>query len=304
MKRRHFLQSAAALSSSVLLSSYVAKSTPTRKLTVLYTNDVHSRIEPFPDNHPKFAGRGGFSARAAMIDSIRNEGSDVLLLDAGDIFQGTPYFNYYGGELEFKLMSMMGYDAATLGNHDFDNGIEGLLKALPNASFSFINSNYDFRGTPLQGKILKYRIFKKAGVKVGVYGLGVNPDGLIPSHLISGIRYHDPLKTALDTEEELKKKGCSLIICLSHMGYKYEDNRMSDSVLAPQLYHTQLIIGGHTHTFLDSPQSFLNKSECETLVTQVGWAGLNLGRIDYLMDTIKGASNPDCTMMKISKKTI
>jgi 5'-nucleotidase len=304
MNRRNFLISTTALSSSFLLSSFNERTTPGNKLSVLYTNDVHSRIEPFPDNHPKFAGRGGFSARAAMIDAIRREGSDVLLLDAGDIFQGTPYFNYYGGELEFKLMSLMGYDAATLGNHDFDNGVDGLLKVLPNASFIFINSNYDFSQSMLRDKIHRYRIFKKAGIKIGVYGLGVNPDGLIPQHLIPGIHYTDPLEAALAVEKELLEKGCTLIICLSHIGYTYEDGRISDSVLAPQLFHTHLIIGGHTHTFLDKPQSFVNKSQCETLVTQVGWAGLNLGRVDYLIDTKKGASNPDCTMMKISKKTI
>ena len=141
------------------------------KLTVLHTNDQHSRIEPFDSSYSRNPNQGGFARRATLIQQIRSQEKNVLLLDAGDIFQGTPYFNFYGGELEFKLMSMMGYDAATMGNHDFDNGLEGFLKALPNAKFPFITSNYDFSNTILDGKTEKYKIFKKDGIKVGLFGV-------------------------------------------------------------------------------------------------------------------------------------
>ena len=131
------------------------------KLTILHTNDVHSRIDPFPANDPKYPNMGGVARRAALIKKIRATEKNVLLLDAGDIFQGTPYFNLYGGELEFKLMSEMGYDASTLGNHDFDNGIDGLVKQMPNMNFPFLNSNYYFKDTLLENKIQEYKIFRK-----------------------------------------------------------------------------------------------------------------------------------------------
>src|SRR6185436_2852124 len=131
------------------------------KITMLHTNDVHSHIEPFPDNDPKYACMGGVAQRSAMINNIRSAEKNVLLLDSGDIFQGTPYFNLYGGELELKLMSMMKYDASTIGNHDFDNGIEGLAKQLPNATFPLLNCNYDFSDTVLEDKTAPYKIFVK-----------------------------------------------------------------------------------------------------------------------------------------------
>ncbi len=136
------------------------------KLTILHTNDQHSRIEPFDASYTKNPNQGGFARRASLIQQIRSQESNVLLLDSGDIFQGTPYFNFFGGELEFKLMSMMKYDASTMGNHDFDNGLDGFLKVLPNAKFPFICSNYDFKNTILDGKTSPYQIFNKNGIKV------------------------------------------------------------------------------------------------------------------------------------------
>ena len=264
------------------------------KLTVLHTNDQHSRIEPFDSSYSRNPNQGGFARRATLIQQIRNQEKNVLLLDAGDIFQGTPYFNFYGGELEFKLMSMMGYDAATMGNHDFDNGLEGFLKALPNAKFPFITSNYDFSNTILDGKTEKYKIFKKDGIKVGLFGVGIELDGLVGKKQYQETKYLNPVEIAQHYADFLRKeKGCDLVICLSHIGYDYRDDadKISDKKLAAQTDNIDLILGGHTHTFLPEPQSFINKSGKNVLVNQVGWAGLLLGRIDFYFDKNKSLQN-------------
>ena len=264
------------------------------KLTILHTNDQHSRIEPFDSSYSRNPNQGGFARRATLIQQIRNQEKNVLLLDAGDIFQGTPYFNFYGGELEFKLMSMMGYDAATMGNHDFDNGLEGFLKALPNAKFPFITSNYDFSNTILDGKTEKYKIFKKDGIKVGLFGVGIELDGLVGKKQYQETKYLNPVEIAQHYADFLRKeKGCDLVICLSHIGYDYRDDadKISDKKLAAQTDNIDLILGGHTHTFLPEPQSFTNKSGKNVLVNQVGWAGLLLGRIDFYFDKNKSLQN-------------
>ena len=264
------------------------------KLTVLHTNDQHSRIEPFDSSYSRNPNQGGFARRATLIQQIRNQEKNVLLLDAGDIFQGTPYFNFYGGELEFKLMSMMGYDAATMGNHDFDNGLDGFLKALPNAKFPFITSNYDFSNTILDGKTEKYKIFKKDGIKVGLFGVGIELDGLVGKKQFQETKYLNPVEIAQHYADFLRKeKGCDLVICLSHIGFDYRDDadKISDKKLAAQTDNIDLILGGHTHTFLPEPQSFTNKSGKNVLVNQVGWAGLLLGRIDFYFDKNKSLQN-------------
>ena len=264
------------------------------KLTVLHTNDQHSRIEPFDSSYSRNPNQGGFARRATLIQQIRSQEKNVLLLDAGDIFQGTPYFNFYGGELEFKLMSMMGYDAATMGNHDFDNGLDGFLKALPNAKFPFITSNYDFSNTILDGKTEKYKIFKKDGIIVGLFGVGIELDGLVGKKQYQETKYLNPVEMAQHYADFLRKeKGCDLVICLSHIGFDYRDDadKISDKKLAAQTDNIDLILGGHTHTFLPEPQSFTNKSGKNVLVNQVGWAGLLLGRIDFYFDKNKSLQN-------------
>lgn len=257
------------------------------KLTILHTNDTHSHIDPFPANDPKYPGMGGFARRAEIIKEIRKAEKNILLLDAGDIFQGTPYFNMYGGEPELKLMSQMGYDAATIGNHEFDNGLEGILSKLPDATFPFINSNYDFSNTILAGKILPYKIFNKANIKIGVFGLGVELDGLVNKTSYGNTVYLDPIKKAEEMAHLLKNQmGCDRIICLSHMGYEYksEDKKPSDFILAKQSKNIDLIIGGHTHTFIDKPYKYYNLDNKEVYVCQVGWAGIKLGRLDFYIE--------------------
>jgi len=250
------------------------------KLTILHTNDMHSHIQPFTSGRNK--GLGGMAQRAALIKQIRKQEEHVLLLDAGDVFQGTPYFNIYGGELEFKLMSAMKYDAVTLGNHDFDNGLEGLKKQLPNANFPFLIANYDFSDTILKDTFKPYKIFRKGDLKIGVFGIGIELDGLVPKKSYQNTIYQDPISTANHYSNILKRKeNCDLVICLSHLGFKYKGKKISDITLASQTRDIDLIIGGHTHTFLKKPFNQLNLDKKGVLINQVGWAGINIGKIDY-----------------------
>lgn len=297
MKRRDFIQKTAASSallglSGVSLSSF--STIETKKITILHTNDTHSHIDPFPADHPKNPNMSGAARRAAIIESIRKEEKNVLLLDAGDIFQGTPYFNYYGGELEFKLMSMMQYDVATMGNHDFDNGIDGFYAQLPHAKFDFVSANYDFKNTVLNDIVKPYKIIIKDGIKIGIFGLGVQLDGLVDKKLYKETVYNDPIEVAQDMTRILKEeKKCDLVICLSHLGFKYKDEpeKPSDIVLARKTNNIDLIIGGHTHTFLDKPVIEKNSEGKEVLINQVGCFGINLGRIDFYLSNETSHNN-------------
>ena len=294
MKRRNFIKNTAATSALLSLSGLSLSSFSTvkeKKITILHTNDVHSHIDPFPENHPRNPSMGGVAKRANIIEQIRKEEANVLLLDAGDIFQGTPYFNYYGGELEFKLMSMMKYDLATLGNHDFDNGIDGFYAQLPHANFEFVSANYDFKNTELNGIVKPYKTFIKDEIKIGVFGLGIELEGLVEKKLYKETKYNNPVEVATDITKTLKEKEkCDLIICLSHLGfdYKNEKDKVSDLKLAAATQDIDLIIGGHTHTFLDKPVIKTNKIGKQVIINQVGAYGINLGRIDfYLSDESK-----------------
>jgi len=294
MKRRNFIKNTAATSALLSLSGLSLSSFSTvkeKKISILHTNDVHSHIDPFPENHPRNPSMGGVAKRANIIEQIRKEEANVLLLDAGDVFQGTPYFNYYGGELEFKLMSMMKYDLATLGNHDFDNGIDGFYAQLPHANFEFVSANYDFKNTELNGIVKPYKTFIKDEIKIGVFGLGIELEGLVEKKLYKETKYNNPIEVATDITKTLKEKEkCDLIICLSHLGfdYKNEKDKVSDLKLAAATQDIDLIIGGHTHTFLDKPVIKTNKIGKQVIINQVGAYGINLGRIDfYLSDESK-----------------
>lgn len=290
MKRRDFIEKTAAGTAMVglglSLSSF--KTVDIKHLTILHTNDVHSHIDPFPADDPRNANMGGVARRAALIETIRQENPNVLLLDAGDIFQGTPYFNYYGGELEFKLMSMMKYDLSTIGNHDFDNGIPGLYAQMPHAKFEFISANYDFKNTLMDGLVKPYKVFMKNGIKVGVFGLGVKLDGLVDKKMYGETVYNDPVETSHEMVRILKQEQkCDLVVCLSHLGYEYKNDKemICDLNLAALTQDIDLIIGGHTHTFLDKPTVVKNLAGKDVLVNQVGCYGINLGRIDFYFDS-------------------
>ena len=287
MNRKTFIKNSIYGSAAVGLALNNFSCSSHKNITILHTNDVHSHIEPFSKDHSEFPNKGGFERRATLISEIRRQNPNTLLFDAGDIFQGTPYFNFYGGEIEFKLMSMLGYDAVTIGNHDFDNGIDGLDKHLPNAKFDIISSKYDFKNTILESKVSDYKIYNKSGIKIGVFGLGIELEGLVSKDLYKETKYLDPIDIANDTAKKLKEtENCDLVICLSHLGYKYEKfpNKVSDLNLAKSTKNIDLIIGGHTHTFMNKPVVVKNNVGNDVLINQVGCFGLYLGRIDFSFD--------------------
>jgi len=259
--------------------------------TILHTNDVHSRLDPFPMDGSRNQGLGGVAARATLIQEIRNETEQVLLLDAGDIFQGTPYFNMYKGEPEMKAMHMMGYDAATMGNHDFDAGLENFAAQLQHGGFPLLIANYEFTGTPMDMKFKPYKIFQKGDLKIGVLGIGIELKGLVPENLYGKTVYTNPVEAANRSADELRRQGCDMIICLSHLGDKYDDDRISDE------------IGGHTHRFFEEPRKYRNRKGSDVVVNQVGWAGIQLGRLDYTFSGSKRKNLVNAHTVVIGKKT-
>ncbi len=288
MKRRVFLQHSALMGAGLTLapSALAAGKTPQEfeKLTILHTNDTHSNIETFPTNHAKYPDQGGVARRHTLIQSVRAEEQHVLVLDAGDIFQGTPYFNKFHGTLEMKLMSQMGYDCATMGNHDFDAGLDGFLNAHQYADFPFVCANYDFTNTQLKGITKPYHIFQKGPFKVGIFGLGVGLKGLVPKVHYGDTVHQAPIPIANRIAKHLRfEEDCDLVICLSHLGYHKKQFDDCDTLLAAESENIDLIIGGHTHTFLDRPEVHKNKIGEKVLINQVGWAGLALGRIDFYL---------------------
>lgn len=307
LNRRSFLKKAALGSGLILTGGFPFESLAgerSRRLTILHTNDVHSRLEPFPMDGGKFQGQGGVAERAALIKKIRSEAEHVLLFDAGDIFQGTAYFNLYKGEPEIKAMSMMGYDAVTMGNHDFDAGVEGFARQLVHAKFPVLTANYDFTDTALEGKTQPYTTIRKGPLKIGIFGLGIQLRGLVPDDAYGKTKYLEPIQIANRTAERLKKKErCDMVICLSHLGYEYSHNKVSDLILAKETENIDLIIGGHTHTFLEEPAVLKNKKGRDVVVNQVGWAGLRLGRLDYVFDSKKSSKLSNAHSVIIGKQT-
>ena len=303
MKRRKFIQQTTATGTLLTLGGFSLSSfakDSTKHLTILHTNDVHSHIEPFALTHPNYPNLGGVARRATLIEQVRNENKNTLLFDAGDIFQGTPYFNFFGGEVEFKLMSMLKYDASTIGNHDFDNGIDGLLAQLPNATFDFIISNYDFSNTILDDRTKKYKIYNKDGIKIGVFGLGIALEGLVDSSMYKETKYIDPVDIAQDMSRVLKEEEhCDLIICLSHLGYHYKrnPNKVCDLNLARKTKNIDLIIGGHTHTFLPKPTIVKKSVGKNMLINQVGKWGINVGRVDFYFDADKNKASSGTSIL-------
>lgn len=257
------------------------------RLTVMHTNDIHCHIDPFPDDHAEYPGKGGLVRIASLVGQCRKENPNLLLLDGGDMFQGTPYFNYFKGNLIVKLMSKMGYDAGTIGNHEFDNGLDDILSAAQNARFPLVSSNYDFSDTILAGHVKTHHILEKGGVKVGIYGLGIELDGLVGKLNYGKTRYLNPVETALKMESVLKNEHhCDLVICLSHLGLSYEHDKICDKILAPQTRYTDLIVGGHTHSFLDKPFVLKNADGNPIVVNQAGWAALETGKIEFIFDRV------------------
>ncbi|HMF55991.1 MAG TPA: metallophosphatase, partial [Pyrinomonadaceae bacterium] len=243
------------------------------------------QIDPLPAND-QYASKGGVARRATLVKRIRRENPNTLLVDAGDAFQGTPYFNFYRGEVEYKAMSAIGYDVVTLGNHDFDNGVEALAQAMRFANFEFVLSNYDYQGTAIAQRVKRYTVREVAGVRIGLFGMCINLNGLNAPSSFRGMTYHDPVQSAREVVEILRgREHCALVVAMSHLGY-YEHpkpNEIGDSQVAEQVDGIDFIASGHTHTFMQKPVVVKQPSGKQTLIFQVGKSGIYLGRVDFLM---------------------
>lgn len=305
--RRTFLKWV-GLSSAMVATGNVplmAKSAREREITILHTNDTHSHLEPFPLTHKQYPGMGGVAARKKIIDQIRRESTATLLFDAGDIFQGTPYFNFFLGEPEIMAMNNLGYDGATMGNHEFDGGMDNIHKQFSKAQFPLICTNYNFTNTVLSNITKPYQVYVHNNIRVGVFGLGVELEGLVMKELCEGVIYMDPIQTANEMSSFLKnEEKCDLIIVLSHLGYKYKSNKVSDIHLAENTNNIDIIIGGHTHTFLDHADIRRNLSGQEVLINQVGWAGINLGKINVKFTGKKRKISSESHSVIVDKKSI
>jgi 5'-nucleotidase len=253
-----------------------------KSIVILHTNDTHSRIEPIPESDRIAGNKGGVVRRMNYIEQVRKENKNVLLFDAGDFLQGTPYFNLFKGEVETEAMNMMRYDAVTLGNHEFDYGLEALEKVVRRAKFPIISSNYDFSGTPLNNLIKPYLILKKDGVKIGVIAINIQPRGLIASGNYEGMKFLPPERVANELALKLKTTDrCDMVICLSHLGYT------ADKRLVGQTRNIDIIIGGHSHTHMKTPDILKNIDNKNVMVFQTAGRGIYVGRIDVELEKVK-----------------
>src|SRR5689334_13079665 len=287
--RRTFLTTSAAFGAFALVSPRELLAADT-VITILHTNDTHSQIDPLPAND-KNAGKGGIARRATLVKRIRKENPNTLLIDAGDVLQGTPYFNFYRGEVEYKAMSAVGYDASTLGNHEFDNGVDALATALKFANFDIVSTNYDVKGTALEGRVKPYVVKTVGGIRVGLFGLGISPTALITPENFKGITYLDPVVAARNVVKTLREQErCALVVCMSHLGYPFKDRpstNIDDPKLAAQVDGIDFIASGHSHLFMDKPVEQTQPCGAKTLIFQVGKSGINVGRVDFTFRTGK-----------------
>jgi 5'-nucleotidase len=292
MQRRHFLAASAALAAAPF-ALRAEEASPTGRVTLLHTNDTHSRIEPFGPGMGNLTGRGGMARRATLVNQLRKELGSVLLLDAGDVFQGTPYYNLYKGRLDYQLMSLVGYDAGTLGNHDFDSGVEALVAALEEARFPMVNCNFDCKGAPELAKRLKpYVIREFPGIKVGITGVGVDFRNLVGPRNHAGVTWREPYESLKPVIRQLREKEkVDLVVVLSHLGHDSKGERQDDLQMPKSVPGIDAIIGGHSHTFLDQPLP-VPQEKGSTLIFQVGFGGVNLGRMDFTLakGAVKAAS--------------
>jgi 5'-nucleotidase len=294
MDRRTFLASlgAAAAAAHLPLRAGETDAPASGRVTLLHTNDTPSRIEPFGPGNGAISGKGGMARRATLVRQLRQQLGPALLLDAGDTFQGTPYFNRFKGRLDYQLMRMVGYDAGTLGNHDFDNGVGLLLEAMEsmeklshaNPPFAFVNCNYDCQGAPALGQRLHpYLVRDFPGCRVGITGVGVAFAGLVDPKNHGGVTWRDPYEALKPVVKRLREKEkVDLVVVLSHLGYQSRDGAHDDLRMPGQVAGIDAIIGGHSHTFLDTPTR-VAQAQGETLVCQVGFGGVNLGRLDFAL---------------------
>lgn len=285
ISRKEFLKKSAALAAGSVaplwLNRFVSSERTLPDLTILYTNDTHARLDPFPDNSREFSGLGGIARRASLVKKIRSEVPNILLLDAGDVFQGTAWFDMYGGKVDLELMSELGYDAMAVGNHEFDRGPDGFAEAARSAGFPILAANYQVRDTPMNPYIQRFIVKEFSGFRVGIFGLGIPLEGVVDPSLRGDVISRNPEAWARGMVNSLTQvHNCDFIICLSHLGYHYSDDRIDDLKLASKVSGMDIIIGAHTHTFLENPIAVTNPAGGQTLITQMGHSGIRLGRLD------------------------
>lgn len=257
------------------------------KFVILHTNDTHSQVEPTQKSTLSTSDMGGYARRMGVISKIRSEEKNVLLLDAGDFSQGTPYFNFYNGRIEIDAINKMKYDAITLGNHEFDNGMDTLALILSKATVPVVCSNYDISQSVLALYVKPYTILRKSGLKIGIIGLGVEPKSLIIESNYKGLIYENPIEIANKTAIFLKKQEkCDLIICLSHLGADQKEDVVNDFELAKKTRYIDVIIGGHSHSMIVGKKE-LNLDGKEVIISQMAKSGFYLGRIDLEMSKKK-----------------
>jgi 5'-nucleotidase len=250
-------------------------------LVLLHTNDTHSQLEPYRADDKYNANMAGIVRRAALIREVKAVEPNVLVVDAGDFVQGTPYFNLFHGEAEIRLMNQVGLEVITLGNHEFDNGIPFLATMLKKAKFKVVSTNYDLSATPLKKYVRHWLIVRKGKLHIGIVSANISPDGLISPANFVGIKYLDPYEKAEATAAWLKStKKCDLVICLSHLGLDNKEEAPDDLHLAEKSKNIDVIIGGHSHTFMRAPAKKLNAVGDTVLINQVGKGGIYVGRLD------------------------
>ena len=255
----------------------------TKEVIILQTSDVHSRIEPINQKGDRYYNKGGFVRRAAFLEEFRKDHKNVLLFDCGDISQGTPYYNMFRGEVEVKLMNEMGYDAMTIGNHEFDFGLDNMARLFRMADFPVVCANYDVTGTVLEGLVKPYVVLNRDGMKIGVFGLSPKMEGLVQADKCEGVVYNDPIAAAQEVTDRLRaQEGCDVVICLSHLGFRIK-NEVCDEKLAAETKGIDVILGGHSHTFMEKPAFYLNAEGKSVPVLHTGKSGIFVGELDLTL---------------------
>lgn len=261
-----------------LSSVFTVDAQDNKQLIILQTSDVHSRLEPINQQGDRNYGEGGFVRRATFLERFRKEHQNVVLFDCGDFSQGTPYYNMFGGEVEVKLMNVMGYDAMTIGNHEFDFGLDNMARLFRMADFPVVCANYDLEATVLKDIVKPYVILERDGLKIGVFGLGIEPEGMIQAKNCEGVIYKDPIRVSNEVAALLKAKGCDLVVCLSHLGIQMDER------LIAKTRQIDVVLGGHSHTFMKEPKTYLNMDGKEVSLMHSGKSGVRVGRLDLTLN--------------------
>ena len=270
---------------TIVLTATITAAAKGKQLLILHTNDTHSCVIPLNPNlaDTMLAGRGGFLRRAAMNDQMRKEDKELLLLDSGDFSQGSPYYTMFKGDVETELMNIMGYDAATIGNHEFDFGLDNMARLFKKVNFPIVCANYDFTGTVVEGLVKPYVVIKRKGVKIGIFGLSPKLEGLVMASTCAGVKYLDPIKTANDIADKLKnEEKCDVVICLSHLGW--DEAGLNDMEMMAKTRNIDLVLGGHSHSYFQKLNYVRNLDGKEIPNDQNGKHGIFVGKITLTLE--------------------